>query len=150
MAWLIYLALSDSRFHDQVQVDDKLLFDRKVLSRPQFLVSNLVVVAQVDRVDGPSHEVTIKEVLGPKDESKWIGRKIPIANLAACADSWARPGFYILPLMTDRESTFRIAPIPPSPGAPPPDKREGQPRIYLDTPETRQQLADIYRARRTG
>jgi hypothetical protein len=145
MGWLIYLAVADSRRHDVVARDpsrDQPGFDRLLLSRPQFLVSNLDVIAQVDQDRSPA-EVHVTEVLWPREETKWVGEKLRISNLAECRDSWVGSGRYILPLMTAGKNEFRVPPIPPSPGSPDAAKREGKPRIYEDAPEMRQQLESI-------
>jgi hypothetical protein len=53
-----------------------------VLSRPQFLVSPLDVIAQIDSPTGP---VTIKEIFYPKSEQNpLIGQEIRVTNLAEC------------------------------------------------------------------
>lgn len=78
-----------------------------VLSRPQFLISNLDVVAQIDGLNDP---VTIVEVFHPEEEkARWIGKKIYVRNLDRCRPTVFRsneeslldfrgPGQYILPL----------------------------------------------------
>jgi hypothetical protein len=141
MSWLIYLALADRGRHARAGGEPG--FDRLILSRPQFLVSNLDVVAQIETPDSATPQVRIAEVLWPKGEEKWIGKTILISNLAESKDSWIGKESYILPLMTDWKNDFRIAPIPRSPGSPDPATREGRPRIYADSPETRQQHEQI-------
>jgi hypothetical protein len=145
MGWLIYLALADSRRHSPT--DGPVKFDRLVLSRPQFMVSSLDVVAHIDKLDGP---VVIKDVLWPKsDEAKLPGKELPVTNLANCEQSWAGPGDYIMPLMPDPKGGYQVAPIPPSPGSPPrQETKDGlhaylPVRIYPDRPETRQQVHEI-------
>src|SRR6266404_5991391 len=115
MGWLIHLALTASR--------------PIVLSRPQFFVSNLVVVAHIEQLKG---EVQLKEVLWPKsDEQKWLDKKVTISNLHDCEDGWAGLGDYILPLMADPKGGLQVAPIPRSPGSPPlKESKDGQ-RAFL-------------------
>jgi hypothetical protein len=145
MGWLIYLALADSHLHSLT--DGPIRFDRLVLSRPQFMVSSLDVVAHIEKLDGP---VVIKDVLWPKgDELKLQGKTLSVTNLANCEQSWAEPGDYIVPLMPDPKGGYQVAPIPPSPGSPPrQETKDGlhaylPVRIYPDRPETRQQVYDI-------
>jgi len=75
-----------------------------VLSRPQFLVSELDVIAQIDSVRGP---VVIEEVVNPARERKGrlVGQKIVVTNLAKCGPlhedlprDYTGPGRYILAL----------------------------------------------------
>jgi hypothetical protein len=78
-----------------------------VLSRPQFLVSSLDVVAQVDGLHDP---VTILEVVNPGEENElWKGKKILVSNLERCRPQtvgkddealldYRGPGKYILAL----------------------------------------------------
>jgi hypothetical protein len=94
-----------------------------VLSRPQFLVAGLCVLAEVADDNGvPSREATILEVLwsaGPAD-TKLKGEKVTVANLAdAGPQGYIGPGKYFLPL--DRIGPpeipfFRVTPVPSSPG----------------------------------
>jgi hypothetical protein len=124
IGYLAYLALTASR--------------PVVLSRPQFAVADLWLVAQVDTLDGPA---TVREVVyaappvratAPKP-----GTAIEVKNLADCRDEWKGPGAYILPLTVDG-STYRVAFIPESPGF-----RAAPPRIYPATPETLQQASEM-------
>ena len=109
-----------------------------VLSRPQFLVADLWVIADVD---GPEGAVTVRKVeyaappvmaVAPKE-----GAAIEVKNLAECKKDWAGKGGYVLPLVVDG-SGYRVPPIPRSPGF-----GSGPPRIYPDTPETRDQLHEM-------
>jgi len=114
-----------------------------VLSRPQFFVADLWVVADVESPDGP---VTVREVVyavpparaaAPKE-----GAVIRVRNLADCKKEGASQGRYILPLVPD-EKDFRVPAVPRSPGYPPAAQRGPEYRIYADTPETRAQLRDM-------
>src|SRR5262249_17800905 len=129
-----------------------------VLSRPQFLVSNLDVIAEINHLQ-PS-EVTIRDVHWPSTEQarQLINQTIPVRNLADCVvdrleggssrlqplkDGRVGPGSYILPLVVERNGRYSVAPVPPSPGSPRLDTNEAKPRIYPDTPQARQQLVGI-------
>src|SRR6516162_2898452 len=91
MGWLIHLALTTGR--------------PITLSRPQFLVSNLDIVAHIEKLDAP---VQVLDVLWPReDEQKWNGKSIVVSNLGSCAGSWAGPGQYIVPLMPDRKGGYQ-------------------------------------------
>ncbi len=127
-----------------------------ILSRPQFLVADVVVIA---RVDDPAGPVRVEEVITAPEalRSALAGASLAIPNLAACRPlrhpsqgssprDFTGPGSYILPLRRQPgaetgEPSFEAAPTPPSPGYPtvgPPEW--GPPRIYPATPETRFQL----------
>jgi hypothetical protein len=128
VGWLAYLAATASR--------------PIVLSRPQFLVSNLDVVAEVPGPDGP---VVVKEVLsrGENVLAPAPGSTIRVDNLkeawASIPAEWQGRGRYILPLeRQDRgwwlwtESSYRVVAIPGSPG----HRLPGPPLIYPETVET--------------
>ena len=124
IGWLAYLAFTTTK--------------PIVLSRPQFLVSDLDVIAEVDGLDEP---VTVKEISWPQTDApkKLINTQIKVENLRDCQDhGWSGPGLYILPLVMEG-MTYRAAAIPPSPGL----SRGAKPRIYRATPETRAQLRQI-------
>jgi hypothetical protein len=118
-----------------------------VLSRPQFLVSTLDVIAQVNEVkDAPAPtDATVVEVLwgGPKPGE---GHVLHVTNLAGC-EGWAGPGQYILPLVqtVGAEDTYEVAPIPRSPGI---DRHV--PRIYPVTDQTREQFRQVLKEKPAG
>ncbi|HLJ97191.1 MAG TPA: hypothetical protein VKU02_28790 [Gemmataceae bacterium] len=114
-----------------------------VLSQPQFLVSSLDVIAQVDEIDKDPAEVTIREVFWPqgKETDDLRGKKIQVSRLPECRDDWVGRGEYILALASSGEKGYQIVPVPRSPGFP-----SGRPRIYPATPQTRQQLREIRKA----
>lgn len=131
IGWLAYLAATTTR--------------PIVLSRPQFLIAQIDVVAELQAADdgGPATRVAIKEVLFPVDGAPPIkpGADIDIANLAhlSAHEGWQEPGEYILPLVREGgDRKFRLAPIPRSPGF-----GGGAPRIYRVTPATRAQYRQI-------
>jgi hypothetical protein len=127
-----------------------------ILSRSQFLVSELDVIAQVDGT-GSETEVTIKDVLSPKtDPPVHVGQKVHVTNLSLCRRlpregekaeetprDWTGPGSYLLPLQKMDENTYRVAPTPPSPGYPPTRDKAGPPRIYPATDAARAQYRRI-------
>src|SRR5262245_26736807 len=133
IGWLVYLAAAKSR--------------PVVLSRPQLLISDLDVIAQVD---DPNEKVIVKEVYAWRQEGDppTVGTALKVSNLDKCrrlprdnenADAippdWQGPGLYILPLR-EVNGHYEVAPIPPSPGFSP-APIPGPPRIYLLTAETR-------------
>ncbi len=80
-----------------------------VLERAQFLVADVVVIAQIDDIGkGP---VTVQQVAwsreadaaGPK-----AGEPITVTNLAECRQDWHGPGPYILPLLRTG-ATYEVA-----------------------------------------
>ena len=121
IGWLARLALTGSR--------------PVVLSQPQFLVSNLDVIAQID--SPTAQEVQVVRVhWPPARRDQFESKKLPVSNLSECS-GWTGPGPYILALTAD--GTPRVTPTPPSPGY----SGLGRPRIYPLTPETEQQLEGI-------
>jgi hypothetical protein len=114
-----------------------------VLSRPQFLVSSLDVIADVPTITADPAEVTVREVAWPKDKEaqELVGKKIQVSHLPECREDWVGPGEYILPLMRLGEQGYQVVPLPRSPGFP-----SGRPRIYPATPHARQQLQEIRKA----
>jgi hypothetical protein len=119
-----------------------------VLSRPQFLVAGLDVIAQVDQKDDV--RVTVREVPWPPMEpaQKLAGQTIAVLNLPQ-VEGWTGPGLYILPLVRVGQDElgqdeFKVPQTPRSPGfAPEPTDKEGRPHIYPLNAETRWQLEQI-------
>ena len=116
-----------------------------VLSRPQFLVSDFDVIAQIAQGShGPDREVAIEEVHWPdKKNDSLTGRKISVLNLDQC-DGWQGPGRYILPLKKTGAEAYVVALPGPSPGF---DPMKLKPRIYRETPETLHQLISILKSK---
>jgi hypothetical protein len=113
-----------------------------VLSRPQFLISTLDVVADVPDQTGP---VTVEQVLYPPEGAPVkAGDKITVENLSACRE-WTGPGRYLLALEAaeDDKMHYRVAPTPPSPGYPPGRQGAGPPRLYPADPQALAQYRDI-------
>ncbi len=129
IGWLAYLAITATR--------------PIVLSRPQFLVSKLDVIAEVHANNGkPAPEVVVREVhWSAKDIEKLEGKIIKVVNLSQC-EGYTGPGLYILPLVNDKGDEYLVARIPLSPGFNP---FTSNPRIYPKTPETLRQLNSIHK-----
>jgi hypothetical protein len=140
MGWLAYLAFS------------AVMTPRIILSRPQFLISNLDVIAEVHELPADKTKaapVKVIEVYWPPEQKKALeGKTIEVKGLADCRKDWTGPGKYILPLVHSEKEGYMIAAIPHSPGFPPPPD-PGQPdqpriyRVYPVTPETLEQLKSI-------
>jgi hypothetical protein len=121
---------------------------RVVLSRPQLLAADLVVVAQVDDLGGTA---TVEDVPWARQGQEPLakGKMIRVTNLERCRPDWTGPGKYLLPLKRAGDD-FEVAPTAPSPGYPPspdpflPRPKEGPPRIYRDSPAVLKQLHEIY------
>jgi hypothetical protein len=122
--WLVYLTITTSR--------------PIVLSRPQFLVSQLDIIAALDKPVGVSTQITVKEVCWPENEKKLAGTMIIVEGLSRCEGS-VGPGDYILPLTRDGDR-YRVTPLPRSPGF---GGSIAKPRIYPVTPQTRWQLKQM-------
>jgi hypothetical protein len=128
-----------------------------LLSRPQFLVSELDVVAEVpDEGD----KITVDQVLYPPEEEGLRGKTLTVINLDQCrsrtADGdtgppseWTGPGRYLLPLRrpNPKKDEYEVVPIPPSAGYPPAGtlRAVGPPRIY---PAGKQVLAQYHQIRK--
>jgi hypothetical protein len=110
----------------------------RVLSRPQFLISQLDIIAKLDSPN--DSEIGVGKVVNNRT-GKDIdpGQQLTIKNLSEC-EGWKGPGEYILPLVkADAEGkTYRVAEVPRSPGS-----KTLPPRIYKLTPETSAQLNQI-------
>lgn len=127
LGWLLWLALDTSK--------------PIVLAEPQFLVSNLDIIASVPEIHEGINEVVIREVHWPEQEkARLVGKKVIVNNLAQCKDDWTGAGDYILALLPAGKDQYRVAPLPRSPLFSGPSSRQGRPRIYPDTPRTRKQL----------
>jgi hypothetical protein len=125
MGWLGYLAATATR--------------PVVLSRPQLMVSTLIVVARVEATSGrPLPSVTVLEVLYPPNAH--AGEKLNVTNLADC-EGWQGPGDYLLPLVKAADDvTYEVARTPRSPGVKP---QALEPRIYRYQPALRWQLEQV-------
>lgn len=109
------------------------------LSRPQFLVSTLDVVAEVSGDNG--EHIVVQEVLFPKTDAPVKAEEtIAVEQIEQCLADYTGPGRYLLPLQILDEGKgkrrFQVAPTPPSPGFPSlQGVRVGPPRIYPATDE---------------
>jgi hypothetical protein len=119
-----------------------------VLSRPQFLVSELDVVANVK---AGSDVVEVVEVLSADTEAakKLKGSEITVTNLAKCGPpddlKGERPdlkgdGEYLLALheVNPDKKEYAVVPTPPSPGF-----KRGTPRVYPYTKEVAAQYKQV-------
>jgi hypothetical protein len=113
LAWIGFLFYLVVRTRDPV-----------ILSRPQFLVSNLVVLAEVKEDKGrPAPNIKIKEVLrsaDPSDQSL-AGTEIQVEDLADCLkpQGWDGAQTYIVPLVKrkeDQAAVYQVTPLPVVPG----------------------------------
>jgi hypothetical protein len=137
LSWLVYLAATGT--------------DDVVLSRPQFLVANVHVVAEVKGGQDPDPEVVVRKVSWATGPKLAEGKTITVENLKECVNQgWAGPGEYILPLLTStvgKGVTYQVAPTPRTPGYPygknALPNRPGPPRIYPVTPSRLRQLKQI-------
>ena len=109
-----------------------------VLSRPQFLISNLDVIAEVEIADGAPHLTVTKVHWPPQDAAEFEGKAITLTTDLRDCPGWQGPGTYILPLMRDAKGSYQVAPIPPSPGY-----EDHKRPIYPATSEAQQQLDAI-------
>jgi hypothetical protein len=123
------------------------------LSRPQFLKSQVAVVAHVESADKP---VTILEVREGDDTVLKAGDEIAVENLdqsltkpapapSAKGESkdpgeWETPGDFIIPLVR-RGSHWHVASLPETRTIP-----QDTPRIYPKTPETLEQFHNLPKA----
>jgi hypothetical protein len=129
------------------------------LSRPQFLVSTLDVVAEISGDKG--EKVIVQEVLFPKSNPPVKpGEEIHVENLSRCRPlsdplakevnpppDYAGPGLYLLALQAldpKEPHRFEVVPTPPSPGFPTPQGvNVGPPRIYPATAEMLTEYREI-------
>lgn len=108
-----------------------------VLSRPQFLISNLDVLAEVVDRNARPVPLRILEVYWPPDANDLAGRTITVGNLDDTVVQPTRPEVqaepfhrdtgqtYLLPLQQTTKGDYLVAPLPPSPGF-----LGGAPQVY--------------------
>jgi len=110
-----------------------------VLSRPQFLVAPLVVIADVPI---PGEPPVVRRVVhaAPGVPRLAEGSPVDVVNLGPNTDGWTTPGRYILPLAPlprpPGSTSYRVIEIPRSPGYP-----GGPARVYPATPQAEQSLS---------
>jgi hypothetical protein len=136
VSWIGYLAYLVATTRDTI-----------VLSRPQFLVSNLYVIGKVTGdAEHPVGSLQVEEVpwsADDKDREQLVGATIPVKRLEQCqkANGWKGAGSYILPLMKFGEGNYWLTETPPSPGFQ--GREEYRLRIYPVTEQTRRQLQHL-------
>jgi hypothetical protein len=122
--------------------------DRIILSRPQFLIAECVVIGRIDNKNGP---VVVGEVFFRGACKKLhAGAKIEVDNLRQSLYNWTSqeaeaewdlPGEFIIPLrsveLKDDKWSAEVVPLPPSPGL------QIGTRIYPRTQRTLEQLESI-------
>jgi hypothetical protein len=134
LLWLGYLAfLAATKAHPVV------------LSRPQLLSSNLVVIAELTGGSRrPEATAIVQDVVRSDDAAAKpaVGAKLPVKDLdqVGPSEGWDGPGPYILALTRRVDGSFPVTRIPPSPGY-----AAQAVRIYRATPEARRQLDQIER-----
>src|SRR5437868_6409368 len=105
ISWLGYLALPS-------------VTPRVVLSRAQFLISQLDVIARIDAdADGkPVSPVHVEEVHWPPAKNDLAGKPLNVTDIDKMkGHGFTGPGLYILPLIHDGDA-WKVAPAPRSPG----------------------------------
>lgn len=148
LGWLAYLALTAS--------------DPIILSRPQFLVADAWVVADLQGDAGhPLPHVNITEIVWSETGAKQLaqGQELTVLGLdrAGPQQNWHGAGSYILPLSHVGKDRFALTPIPDSPGYPPPRRADDPPlspeekisqrlRIYPATSSTLKQVKALRQA----
>jgi hypothetical protein len=118
-----------------------------ILSRPQFLVADLYVVADVHAnpaADEPDNVVTIKQLAWSSNPADARHDKIFVTNLSKmdAQHGWQGPNEYVLALTRTQgrrgRYVFLVTALPKTPGFP------GElGRIYLATPQTLRQLEKL-------
>jgi hypothetical protein len=115
-----------------------------VVSRPQILVSQVVVLAELrDQGGQAGSAVAVKEVVSfkhPKD-AMLAGAEIKVADLpkVSLVSGYAGPGDYVLPLV-HADDEYRVTPLPAVPGFVP---VPGEVRIYRATADALAQVRDV-------
>jgi len=109
LAWIGFLAYLVAHTRDPV-----------ILSRPQVVVSSVIVVAEVkEEASRPTPTVTVKKVVRqlPGQDANWVGAPLLVEGLAhiGSRQGWRGPGAYIIPL-TKRGAAYEVTPLPLSPG----------------------------------
>jgi hypothetical protein len=141
IGWLVYLVATTVRPQVHLWPPAVEKTPPVVLSRPQFLVAELVVLAEIDPDDAKSPPV-VREVFWPKTEAfgRLVGQPLPVRSLdRRHAAGLEGAGLYLVPLTREGDG-WRVTPTPPSPGyLPGPLPR----RVYPSTPETLSQLRAI-------
>jgi hypothetical protein len=110
-----------------------------VVSRPQVLISPLVVVAEVADDGGrPARTVTVTRVLYPGDRNL-AGAAIRVEDLPDVTLGYEGPGEYVLPLRNLTDGDNLLTPLPRVPGFEP----AGQTRIYAVSDDVLAQVREV-------
>ncbi len=119
-----------------------LVLERKrvILSPPQFLIAQAIVIAELKDANGsPESAVVIKEVLWPKDRRLTKVELLELPDFGK-AKGYHGGGAYLIPLL-ERNGHYAISPRPTfAQGAP-------LPWIYPWTAETQAQVEEIIAAK---
>jgi hypothetical protein len=126
-----------------------------ILSHPQFLVADVIVVAQLTGDDKPDRQIKVIEVLWSNDKSKPAkDDELDVIFLEDCTSKyhgWEGRGEYLVPLKK-KGDVYTLQEIPPSPGYPPGEAalKEKSPRlrIYRATDDARRQADDLIATRK--
>jgi len=116
-----------------------------VLSKPQFLIAQLYVVAEVKDDRGkPSPDVAIR-VLWAQDKADETLKEMTIADLPECGkkQGYHGPGSYLIPVLKLRNRSFAVAAVPQLDAKIPADDR----RIYPWTPDVQKQVEELVAAK---
>jgi hypothetical protein len=133
IGWLSFLVYLVTRTEEMV-----------VISRPQVLISDVVVVAAVaDAAGQPAPKVAVKQVLSfklPKD-ARLKGAEVTLSELPEVGPfhGYTGPGEYVLALVHAAEG-YRLTPLPTVPGFVP---SPGETRVYRATADVLAQVRDV-------
>lgn len=113
LGWIAYLAYLVARTRDPV-----------ILSRPQLLHAEVVIVAQVEEKNGvPNPVVTVKEVLWAENGkvAPAVGTMLHLPEVIDVTRSqgWRGPNEYLIPLTLTQKNTevsYHVTSLPWSPG----------------------------------
>lgn len=104
-----------------------------VVSKAQFLATDVAVIAQVDAAGHglPSNTVRVQSVIWPTGAADELtGRELRVGNWSNCA-GFVTPGDYVLPLRRERDGQYALAGLPRSPLV---DPSRHPPQIYPAIP----------------
>jgi hypothetical protein len=121
--------------------------DPVILSRPQLLVSDLCIVAEVGEEKGsPAAEVTVRKVVWYGDAKDKDLSRITVVDLPSLGleQGFEGPREYIIPLrkIGTKKAMYVVTALPPSPGYIPPPGSSDK-RIYPATPDALRQLEEF-------
>ena len=139
VGWLAYLILLGLSHHPPWTQEHP-----TVISRPQILVSQLIVVAHLDGEGAPKEELKVTQVLFSTVDKAGIneGETIRVPNLPSCTKNWSGAGEYLVPLEMGNENGYVVTSIPRSPGFNVLGSH-AQPLIYRWTQEIEEQFQQV-------